>query len=114
MRLQSSDRMLCGCTVAKYPEHRGAATRHENSFCPEAQQAFFECGNQRIGREDRTFQIVDEQLTRGPLTRGELPWRCRHWVNGRQLVKTPVGPGGGHAEGRYDKHQSAPGAAGLP
>ena len=34
MRLQGSDRMLCCWTVAKYPEHRGAAAGHEDSSAP--------------------------------------------------------------------------------
>jgi len=59
MRLQGGDRMLCGCTVAKYSEHRGATARHQYSFRPKAQQTFFERGDRRIGWQDRAFQIVD-------------------------------------------------------
>ena len=70
MPLQGSDRLLCGWTVAKYPEHRGAAARHEDSFRPKAQQTFFERGNRRIGWEDRAFQIVDQPLARGATDRG--------------------------------------------
>ena len=107
MRLQGGDRMLCCWTVAKYPEHRGAAAGHEDSFRPKAQQTFFERGDRRIGWEDRAFQIVDQPLARGPLTGGELPWLRRCWVHGQQLIKAPVGPGGGHAAGRHDKHHRA-------
>jgi hypothetical protein len=73
MCLQGGGGMLCGCTVAKYAEHRGAAARHEDSFRTKTPQRFFERGDRRIGWEDGAFQIVDEALARGPLTGGELP-----------------------------------------
>jgi len=63
MRLQGGNRLLCRGTVTKYPEHRGAAARHEYSFRPKAQQRVFESGDERIGGEDSAFQIVDQQLT---------------------------------------------------
>lgn len=82
MRLQGGDRVLCGYTVTKYPEHRGPTARHEHAFRPQAQQICFERGDRRIGREDGAFQIIDEQLARGPLTGGELPGLPRLWGSG--------------------------------
>ena len=81
MCLQGGGGMLCGRTVAKYAEHRGATARHEDAFRPKTQQRFFERNDRRIGWEDRAFQIVDEPLAWGPLTGGELPWLCRRWVH---------------------------------
>jgi len=72
--LQGGNRLRCRGTVAKYPEHRGAAARHEDSFRPQAQQRVLESGEWRVGGEDGTFQIVDQQRARGPLTGGELRW----------------------------------------